>query len=122
MNDWLKNILSFGAQGSTAPFGALGAPQSSVGPAANNGLPLNMAAPMPAQSPGQPPGLWGALLSKLNPNAQQNGQDPNSSQPNQNNQNDALRAQVLGQAVNLIQGPQIQPAQWMQMRPMGTMR
>src|ERR1700687_3303812 len=111
--DFLKKILSFGTGNPQPSFGALGAPQSSAGPAANNGIPLNMgtAAPTPGAplnlqpgNPAQSPGLLSALAQKFGggQNAQQNGQDPTSPQPNQNNQNDALRAQVLGQAMNLI--------------------
>lgn len=113
---WLQKILGmqqggnggqFGSIGGGIPSGGLlsaaGGPMSligalggSSGPAANNNMPIS----------GVGPGLW--------PGGQPNQAQQGGTSPAQN--------ALMGQAQNLIKGPQLQPAPWMQLMPLGTMR
>jgi hypothetical protein len=113
---WLQKILGANQQGGGSPFGALGGtgptgnavPPGIMGPPAP-GTP-NGAMPMSGLGPGPSPG---APLN-LTPGPQQTA--------NQQQQNPAGNNFGLWQAMQLMKPQQLQPAPWMQMMPMGTMR
>jgi hypothetical protein len=101
--EWLIKLLQ-GQQGGGGAFGALGGtpPPSAMGP--------QQPMPAPTMGPGAPAGP-GAPLGLLN------RQQPQG-QPGQGQNNQAQLAQILG----AFKQPQIQPATFSPMMPMGTMR
>lgn len=134
--DWLMKILGMqqnGQGGNLAPFGALGGGGTGpTGPAApgaggiNNGMPMSgvgPGAPAPAGAPlnlspataPTSPGLLGSLVQKFG-GAGQPGGAPAQGSPTSGQQT------AMNTALGLIKQPQLQPAPWMQMMPMGTMR
>jgi hypothetical protein len=113
--EWLTQMLGMGNQANqgSSPFGALGAKLGGMLPGGMGG--------QPGQPPGAPPPMQGGgPLPFMGPQGQPSaaagapppiapGQSPGLWNPQGGQQNNAM----LGQAMNLLKGPQMQPTQWM---------
>lgn len=134
-NSWLGKLLGMQSGGNAGPFGALGgggtgpAPAPS-GPSINNGMPMSgvgPGAPPPAGAPlnltpagpgGNQPGLLGSLMQKFGGG----GSGPVTAATGVGGGGGNNNAQAAQLIMSALKPPQLTPAPWMQMMPMGTMR